>query len=113
MGHKVYRLTDDLKYRILHFDRLTPSGRKNTAYDARQVYETLLRDLDWFITFMPEAFKRTRDRSAYRPLEMIIPSDPKRQGATIDKLEDWKDTIQLIEDHVVDLGVWYMKRGRT
>lgn len=112
MGHKVYRLTEDLKDRLLHFDRLSPERRKYTAYDARQIYEALLEDLDWLITFMPEAFKRTRDRKAYYPLELIIPADPKRALETIRRLEEWQATLEMIKQHVENLGVGYMKRSR-
>jgi len=112
MGHRVFRLTKALKDRILHYDRLSPTVRKNTAYDARKVYEILLEDLDWFMTFMPEAFKRTRDRKAYRPLELIIPADPKRALETLRKLDEWQATIELIKHHVQEMGVGYMKMHR-
>lgn len=106
-------LTDDLKDKILHFDRLPLEVRRRVSYEARVLHDRAWDVLDFLYRKMPEEFKRMRDRKVYHPLEVLVPRDPKRAREALEKLREWRETIEWIEQAVVDLGVDYMRRGRV
>lgn len=105
-------LTDDLKNKILHFDRLLPEERWRVAYEGRILHDRAWEVLEFLYTKAPESFKRMRDRSVYHPIEVLVPRDPKRARETLEKLREWRETIEWIERAVVDLGIDYMRKGR-
>ena len=110
-------LTEGLKDKILHIDRLSPDVRKNVAYDVRMIIEKELEDLEWFFTEAPRGFRRLRDRQLYYPFEAVMPSDPKKQTSTgarrtIEKLEEWEKALGWIKEAVLELGLKYMRTGR-
>ena len=106
-------LTDHLKEQILHFDRLPPATRRRVAYEVRILHDRALEVLEFLYGKAPDSFKRMRDRTVYYPLEVVVPRDPKRARETLEKLREWRETIEWIESAVVELGVDYMRTGRV
>jgi len=110
--HRKIGLTEALKEKVLHIDRLPPDVRKNVTYDVRTIIEKELEDLEWFFTEAPESFRRMRDRQIYYPFEAVMPADPKKARRTVEKLEEWERSLRFIKDAVLDLGLRYMRTGR-
>lgn len=105
-------LTEDLKRKVLHIDRMTPEIRKNVTYDVRTIIEKELEDLEWFFTEAPDAFRRMRDREYLRPLEAVMPQDPKRSRETVKKLELWIKDLERIRNAVEAMGLRFLRIGR-
>ena len=105
-------LTEDLKRKVLHIDRLTPEVRKNVTYDVRMIIEKEFEDLEWFFKEAPDAFRRSRDRTFLRPLEAVMPQDPKRIRAIIRKLEDWEKAVRQVKEAVSMMGLRFLRTGR-
>ena len=105
-------LTEDLKKKVLHIDRLSPSVRKNVAYDVRMIIEKELEDLEWFYTKAPDAFRRMRDREFLHPFEAVMPADPKRTRDTVRRLEGWIRSLEVVKDAVGAMGLRFIRTGR-
>lgn len=105
-------LTEDLKSKVLHLDRLTPEVRKNVTYDVRRIIEKELEDIEWLFSESPEAFKRLRDHRYYSPLEAVLPSDPKKALLTLEYIRILREALDRVESAVLAMGLRYMRSGR-
>lgn len=105
-------LTEGLKDKVMHIDRLPPEIRKNVVYDVRMIIEKELEDLEWFYTEGAESFRRSRDHEYKASFEAVMPSDPKRIRDTITKLEGWISAVERVRDAVAMMGLRFLKTGR-
>ena len=112
MRHRQIGLTEALKDKVLHIDRLPPDVRKNVAYDVRIIVEKELEDLEWFFSKAPDAFRRMRDREYQAPFEAVMPSDPKRTRDTVKRLEGWIQSLEIVKDAVGVMGLRFLRTGR-
>ena len=105
-------ITEDLKSKILHWERVPKDHRKYVAYDVRQIILKELDDLHWIVSHSRSDFRRTQDSTFTFPLEPILPSDPKKIGDTLAFLDEMTSTINLIREAVEEWGIRYTRTGR-
>jgi hypothetical protein len=124
-------LTDDLKDKILHIERLSPKVRRSVLYDARTVHDAKieriseeLADIAWFYETGVQ-FRYVRSFYFDTPIEAIMKKGPPHTWMDLEHIYETADQMrklslelkslaeeaEQVAKKIETLGIVYLKGG--